>query len=97
MPIGFRPVTADGSSENIAVTSTSQQSAAMPTGCNLVRICLTNASADAFVEFGTNPTVTATTGMKIINSAAEYLRINSGEKIAVIGTDGDLNITPITL
>lgn len=92
----YRP---QGDSENITVTAASAQSASMPGSIESVRLSYkaTTAGAPCYVKLGDDPTAASDgTSMMLIDGATEYLRINAGEKVAVIGTDGTLNITPMT-
>lgn len=81
-----------GTSQNITITGASQQSAAFATqGVFAVRAV---ATADCYIAIGANPTAT-TSSTLLPAGAPEYFAVQSGEKLAVIGTSGTLNITGI--
>ena len=81
-----------GISQNLAITGASQQSAALATpGLFAVRVV---ATADCYVAIGANPTAT-TSSTLLVAGLPEYFSARAGEKVAVIGTSGTLNITGI--
>lgn len=82
-----------GTSEHLAFSSTSVQSAAVPAGATLVRLEPTKA---CFVKMGsTNPTAASSTSMYMSAGKSEVFGVTAGDKIAVIRDteDGALNIT----
>lgn len=90
----FRP-TADAI--NRSINASSQQSASMPVGAECARIqyAATTPGAACYIVIGVNPTAAANTGLRLTDGATEYFKVNPGEKVAVIGVDGNLNITPM--
>lgn len=81
-----------GTSQDLTVTGSSQQSAAFST--QVVFAVRVVATADCRIAIGANPTAT-TTSTLLPAGAPEYFSVQSGEKLAVIGTSGTLNITGI--
>lgn len=100
----YNPTAAvEGNSQNLTVSGTAGASTAMPAGINTVRLCFggstisgTTGAAPCYVSIGAAPVVTASAGMRLVSGQTEYLAISPGEKVSVIGTDGELNITPMT-
>lgn len=81
-----------GTSQNITITGTSQQSAAFTTpGVFAARVV---ATAECRIAIGANPTAT-TTSTVLPAGVPEYFSVYPGEKLAVIGTSGALNVTGI--
>ena len=82
--------------ENKTITGTSGQTAAQPTGVNAVRLAYapTTSGAVCYFEIGANPTAVVGTSEMLTDGSIEYKSIAEGDKIAVIGTDGILNVTP---
>ena len=73
----------------VSISGTSAQSGAIT--ATQVDVCATVA---AWVVIGTNPTAT-TSGYYLPAGTIVRLGINSGDKIAVIGTSGTLYISPV--
>lgn len=62
-----------------AVTYTSSaQSAAFSSGCKLIRVI---ADADVYLQFGSDPTATAT-AIRVPADTAEYFGVEQGAKVA---------------
>lgn len=81
-------------SADITITSTSQKSTALSAGCVGFRL-----ATDTECRFliSTDATATAlTTSTKLPAGGVEYVKANSGEKVAVIGTAGNINISELT-
>lgn len=78
------------SPQNVTVSSSSAQSAALGAGTTLVRLA---ATTDMWLAFGTNPTAT-TSGIFMPSGSIEYFGVSPGSKIAAIrdSADGKLNI-----
>lgn len=67
--------------QNITVTATSAQSAALTGDTKMVRLwCDTQSAA----EEGLNPTASATVSTPISSGSAEYFSVDAGDKIAFI-------------
>lgn len=76
--------------QNITITGSSQQSSAFATpGIFAVRVV---ATADCYIAIGANPTAT-TSSTLLVAGLPEYFTVALGEKLAVIGTSGTLNLT----
>ncbi len=74
---------------------------AQGTGSFNARLCLAGATAPAFYVIGggtggTSPVATQAGGVMLPNGAYEYIKLNSGEKVAVTGTDGLINFSVCT-
>jgi hypothetical protein len=84
------PAIFPGSSQRLAVGSSSVQSTSMGETTGLVRL---SASTDCYIAFGTNPTAT-NASLYLPAGMVEYIGINPGEKIAVlqVSAAGFLNI-----
>lgn len=99
-PTFFRPISEapEGGSETITVSGSHQESAVMPAGVVAVRIAFSGATGNApcFFTIGAEPEVAADSGTMMNCPHTEYFKINPGEKISVMGTDGKFNITPVT-
>jgi hypothetical protein len=81
-----------GASQDLTITASSQQSAAFTTlGVFAVRVV---ATVDCRIAIGSNPTAT-TTSTLLLAGTPEYFAVAPGEKLAVIGTSGILNVTGI--
>lgn len=81
-----------GTSQNITITTSSQQSNAFTTlGVFAVRVVCTT---DCRIAIGSNPTAT-TSSTLLPAGVPEYFAVREGEKLAVIGTSGTLNVTGI--
>ena len=80
-----------GAVQNVAIGAASVQSAAVSSSTRIVRVAST---VDCWIIEGASPTVSATTGAFLPSGAPEYIRINPGDKIAVIQASGagSLNI-----
>jgi len=87
------PVLPGSTSQTLAVTGTSAQSAALQAGARLVRLVATD---NVHVVAGANPTAT-TSSTLLIGGQEAYFAVAGGEKIAAIGAAGvtaaSLNIT----
>jgi hypothetical protein len=77
---------AAGAGEVVAFTSTSGQSAALPTGTKNVRVVLSTAG---FIEIGTDPTAVVTTSFYLPAGVIEYFSAKAGQKVAVIRQTSD--------
>lgn len=85
-----------GTTQVMTVTASSVQSTAVDAGCTIIR--LANAStAHAHFAIGANPTASLTTSPMLPPNAVEYIKVNGGDKVAVIrgGTATDVSITQI--
>jgi hypothetical protein len=85
-----------GTTQVMTVTASSVQSTAVAAGCTIIR--LANAStAHAHFAIGANPTASLTTSPMLPPNAVEYIKVNGGDKVAVIrgGTATDVSITQI--
>lgn len=87
-----------GDSEQITVSGTAQASAAMPATVDGVRLSFhgSTGSVPCYISIGKAPVVTAAKGAKLLCNSTEYFKIAGGEKVSVIGTDGQLTVTPVT-
>jgi len=82
-----------GTSQDMTITASSAQSTAFVSpGCFAVRVV---AATECRIAIGSNPTATLTTSAKIPAGIPEYFEAYVGQKLAVIGTSGVLNITEI--
>lgn len=82
-----------GTSQKVATTGTSAQSAALSSRTNLVRVY---ADADMFLAFGANPTAVADgTNLFLAAGVVEYFGVTPSDKIAAIQATaaGNLYIT----
>lgn len=81
-----------GTSQNVTITTGSSQSATFATDDMFaVRVV---ATADCRIAIGANPTATSSSTL-LTAGIPEYFTAAKGEKIAVIGTSGTLNVTGI--
>jgi hypothetical protein len=86
----LNPVTANNT-QQIGISGSSQQSAAI-TG-NVIRVAVDTACN---IEIGKNPSASLTTSLWMPANSVEYFAIPSGSKVAVIGTAGNIYITPVS-
>lgn len=81
-----------GTVQDMTIAASSTQSTAVATeGAIAVRVV---ATVECRISIGSNPTATAT-GLKLVAGIPEYFAARKGEKVAVIGTSGSLNIAEI--
>ena len=82
------------STQKVSVASSSAQSAAIAAGIHHVRLVATK---NCHYLIGANPTAT-TSSVYLPGNVIEKIRLNPGEKIAVIRSseDGDLHITTLS-
>jgi hypothetical protein len=73
-----------GASQVITVSGTSQQSTAFGAGTTIIRIA-NSSTAHCHYVVGTNPTASLTTSSALPINTIEYIQVNGGDKIAVIG------------
>lgn len=80
-----------GAAQKVAFDGTSAQSSAVGANTRVVRLCATQ---DCFIAIAANPTAT-TSSTYLPGGAVEYVRVQPGDKIAVIqrNTAGDLHVT----
>jgi hypothetical protein len=84
-----------GTSQVIAVTSTSQQSNAFAAGTTIIRIANTS-TAHVHYAIGPNPTANLTTSATLPINQIEYLEVSGGDEIALIsGTSSTVSVTQI--
>lgn len=76
-----------GASQVIAVTTSTQQSAAFGAQTTIVRIA-NSSTAHVHYAIGTNPTANLTTCPMLTNNEIEYVEVSPGDKIAVIASAG---------
>ena len=79
--LGTDGQTIDGSSASVATSAYSVDTAVRLSSVSF---------ADCWIEIGTNPTAVAESAGAILVNGTEYMMVEAGEKIAVIG--GKLNI-----
>lgn len=85
-----------GTSQAVAFTGSSSQSAALGASTTLVRLFCT---ADCFIKIASNPTALADgTSMFVAAGIIDFIGVQPSQKIAVIsnGTSGTLYITEAT-
>lgn len=84
-----------GTSQKVAFSSVSSQSAALGSSTTLVRVM---ASQNCYLAFGANPTATTSTSLFLPTGVIEKFGVTSATKIAVIrdSADGNLYITEAT-
>jgi hypothetical protein len=84
----------DASTQSVAVSGTSAQSAVISGNTNYVRLFATTL---CHIRAGSNPTAT-TSNMPLSPYVPEYFAVNSGQKIAVIqnSSSGTLYITEVS-
>ena len=75
-------VPAMGTTQVFSVTNSSVQSTAFGASTTMVR--LSCSLGHCHFEIGTNPTASVTTSPMMPNNFSEIIRVNAGEKIAVI-------------
>lgn len=82
-----------GGTQEVAFTGTSAQSSAFGAKTGLIRVFATK---DCWLNFGANPTATASAGTSVFLPATtiEWFYVTPGEKVAVIqdSDGGDLHI-----
>lgn len=80
-----------GAVQNVAIGASSAQSTAVSSSTKIVRLV---ATVDCWIVEGANPTASSTTGAYLPAGAPEYIRINPGDKVAVIqaSSSGTLNM-----
>jgi hypothetical protein len=84
-----------GTSQVIAVTSTSQQSNAFAAGTTMIRIANTS-TAHVHYAIGPNPTANLTTSATLPINQVEFLEVSGGDEIALIsGTSSTVSVTQI--
>jgi hypothetical protein len=84
-----------GTSQVIAVTSTSQQSSAFGAGTTIVRLANTS-TAHIHYEVAANPTASTSTSECLPINTVEYIEVTPGHKIAVVcGTTSTFSVTQI--
>lgn len=85
---GLRPLT----TSKITISGTSAQSSAIGSNISYVRL-----ASDTACNFtiGTNPTATASS-VYLPPNEIDIIKISEGEKVAVIGTSGNLYVTSLT-
>jgi len=85
-----------GTTQVMTVTASSVQSTAFAAGCTIIRLA---SASGAHLHFavGSNPTASLTTSPMLPPNTVEYIKVNGGDKIAVIrgGTAVDVSITQI--
>jgi hypothetical protein len=84
----------DASTQSVAVSGTSAQSAVISGATNYVRLVSTTL---CHIRAGSSPTAT-TSNMPLVPYVPEYFAVNSGQKIAVIqnSSSGTLYITEVS-
>ena len=87
----FLPVMGAGTSQIFTVSNSSVQSAAFGSTTTIVRLAAS--LGHCHFEIGANPTASVTTSAMMPINSVEYLRVNPGEKIAVIKDSGVANST----
>jgi hypothetical protein len=87
--------------QRVAVGATSAQSSAIADrgvtrGAGSLEV-LVHTTTDCYIIAGSDPTATASNGIPLVAGEKFHLRINGGEKIAVIraSEDGFLHIVPV--
>jgi hypothetical protein len=85
-----------GTTQVMTVTASSVQSTAFAAGCTIIRLA-NSSTAHAHFAIGANPTASLTTSPMLPPNAVEYIKVNGGDKVAVIrgGTATDVSITQI--
>ena len=84
-----------GTSQVIAVTSTSAQSSAFAAGTTMIRIANTS-TAHVHYMVGSNPTANTTSSSTLPINQVEYIEVTGGHKIAfVCGTTSTVSVTEI--
>jgi hypothetical protein len=85
-----------GTTQVMTVTASSVQSTAFAAGCTIIRLASAS-GAHLHFAIGANPTASLTTSPMLPPNTIEYIKVNGGDKIAVIrgGTAVDVSITQI--
>ena len=85
-----------GTTQVMTVSASSVQSTAIAADCTIIRLANSN-TAHAHFQIGSNPTASLTTSPMIPANAVEYIKVNGGDKVAVIrgATATDVSITQI--
>ncbi len=85
----FKP----GTTQVLSSSATTAATMSAAVGTTLVRLW---ATADAYVEIATSPTVTSAASMPISSGQAEYFIVNADHKISVRGMSAaaDVHVTP---
>ena len=85
-----------GTTQGMTVTTSSVQSTAVAAGCTIVRLATTGVGHVHF-STGANPTASVTTSPVMPPNTVEYIKVNGGDKIAVIrgATAADIVITQV--
>ena len=84
-----------GTTQAVAISGTSAPTTnAVGSQTRVVRL-IHNGSAKCHVAFAGTPTAT-TSDMMLAPNREEYFSINPGEKVAGIGTDGNLYVTEMS-
>jgi hypothetical protein len=85
-----------GTTQVMTVTASSVQSSAVAAGCTIIRLA-NSSTAHAHFAIGSNPTASLTTSPMLPANAVEYIKVNGGDKVAVIrgGTATDVSITQV--
>ena len=88
------PVLSPQTSSGVDVDGTSghAESAVLPEG--MYRIGVVSSTAGVRIDIGVAPVAVASNGLYLADQQAEYIFINAGQKISVLG--GILNIVPTT-
>lgn len=85
-----------GTTQVMTVTASSVQSNAVAAGCTIIRLA-NSSTAHAHFAIGANPTASLTTSPMIPANTVEYIKVNGGDKVAVIrgATATDVSITQV--
>jgi len=85
-----------GTTQVMTVTASSVQSTAFAADCTIVRLSTTGVGHLHFAT-GSNPTASLTTSPHLPPNSVEYIKVNGGDKIAVIrgATAVDVSITQV--
>jgi hypothetical protein len=85
-----------GTTQVMTVTTSSVQSTAFAAGCTIIRLSTTGVGHLHFAT-GTNPTASLTTSPHLPPNSVEYVKVNGGDKIAVIrgASAVDVSITQV--
>jgi hypothetical protein len=85
-----------GTTQVMTVTASSVQSSAVAADCTIVRLAVAS-TAHCHIQVGTNPTASLTTSAMLPANSVTYIKVNGGDKIAVIrgATAVDISITQV--
>jgi len=97
-PTSFRPH-GSNTSQKKTVTSGNQVFTLTQANTQYIRLSFSGSTSNVpcYVEIGPDsPVANATTSMRFNAGTTEYFKVSAGDKVAVIGTDGEIGLTEMS-